>query len=285
MSPLAGRWFARMNGIGNEIIVLDLRGAAFDVTPEEARAIHTGAGLRYDQMMVIHDARSPGFDAFARILNNDGSQAGSCGNGTRCVAYILMRGAARETLRLETIAGPLEITRLGEMVFRVDMGAPRLDWSEIPLRHPVADTNFLELSAGPLRRPSAVSMGNPHAVFFVDDAAAADLARLGPELEHDPMFPERANISAAEMRARDHIILRVWERGAGLTKACGSAACAALVAAVRRGLADRRARVSLPGGDLEIEWRQSDGHVLMTGPAELEIEGRLDASIFEGMAS
>ena len=285
MSALAGRWFARMNGLGNEIIVLDLRGTRIRVSPAEARAIHRGAGLHYDQLMILHDPATPGTESFVRIYNNDGSQSGSCGNGTRCVAFILTRGTERLDLKLETIAGPLECRRLGEFSFLVDMGMPRLAWNEIPLRDPVADTRAIDVFSGPLARPAVVNMGNPHAVFFVPDAAAIDLPALGPGLEHDPMFPERANISVAQAVSRDHILLRVWERGVGVTQACGSAACATLVAASRLGLAGRKARVTLPGGDLLIEWRESDDHVLMTGPVEIEFEGKLDATLFEEIAA
>ncbi len=285
MSALSGRRFARMNGLGNQIIVLDLRGTSLVVSPEEARAIHRGPGLRYDQLMVLHDPATAGTDAFVRIYNNDGSQSGSCGNGTRCVAFVMTRGSARTELKLETIAGPLECRRLGEWSFLVDMGRPRLAWNEIPLREPVADTRAIEVSAPPLERPAVVGMGNPHAVFFVADAASVDLPTLGPRLEHDPMFPEKANISVAQVLARDHVLLRVWERGVGITAACGSAACATLVAAARRGLTGRSARVTLPGGDLFIEWRESDDHVLMTGPVELEFEGQFDPALFAGIAA
>ena len=289
MSALSGRPFARMNGLGNEIIVLDLRGANIVVSPEEARAIHRAPRLHYDQLMVLHDPKTAGTDAFVLIYNNDGSQSGSCGNGTRCVAYMLTRNKTRQDLVLETIAGKLECRRLGELSFCVDMGAPRLGWNEIPLRDPTPDTRAINIAVAPdtapiLGAPAAVSMGNPHAIFFVDDVSAFDLPALGPGLEHDPMFPQKANISLAQIVARDQILLRVWERGVGITQACGSAACAALVAAVRRGLTGRKAIVTLPGGDLVIEWRESDDHVLMTGPVELEFEDRFDAKIFAGIA-
>jgi diaminopimelate epimerase len=269
-----------MNGLGNQIVVLDLRGSGAGVTAEQARAIHHTRGLAFDQLMAVFDPRQAGTTAFVRIYNNDGSEAEACGNGTRCVAYLLMRGRDGDDLRLETRAGILDCRREGELSFRVDMGAPRLAWGEIPLRHAVADTRRVALpidghdDAG-LGIASVVNMGNPHAVFWVRDIAAHDLARIGPLLEHHPMFPEKANISLAHVAARDHLKLRVWERGVGLTQACGSAACAALVAAVRDDLAERKARVTLPGGDLTIEWREADGHVLMTGPVELESETRI----------
>jgi diaminopimelate epimerase len=266
-----------MNGLGNQIVVLDLRGSGAGVTAEQARAIHRMPGLAFDQLMVVFDPRQAGTTAFVRIYNNDGSEAEACGNGTRCVAFLLMRGRDGNDLRLETRAGILDCRREGELSFRVDMGAPRLAWGEIPLRHAVADTRRVALpidghdDAG-LGIASVVNVGNPHAIFWVRDIAAHDLARIGPLLEHHPMFPEKANISLAHVAARDHLKLRVWERGVGLTQACGSAACAALVAAVRDGLTERKAQVTLPGGDLTIEWREADGHALMTGPVELESE-------------
>lgn len=285
MSPLAGRPFLKMNGAGNEIVVLDLRGAGIAMSAAEARAIASGEGLAYDQMMALFDPRTPDTEAFVRIYNSDGSEAGACGNGTRCVAWSLMRGDARDEIFIETIAGKISCRRDDAFSFTVDMGVPRLAWNEIPLRDAIADTRDIPVTREGLSHPSAVSMGNPHAIFFVADIASHDLARLGPLLEHDPMFPERANISLAQIVSRDHINLKVWERSAGLTLACGSAACATVVAAVGRDLADRRARVSLPGGDLVIEWRASDGHVLMSGPVELEFEGRFDPSLFAGLAA
>lgn len=287
MSALAGRPFLKMNGIGNEIVVLDLRGAGVSVTPAEARAIARGDGLAYDQLMVLSEPRTPATDAYMTIFNNDGSLSGACGNGTRCVAWALTRGGARDRLALETEAGLLECRRVGPQRFTVDMGAPRFGWREIPLAREVADTTAVDLAeARDLGPFSAVNMGNPHAIFFVRDAMSFDLATIGPALERNPLFPERANISIAQVLdaapGRARILLRVWERGAGITKACGSAACATLVAAARTGRTGRAADVDLPGGTLFIEWRESDSHVLMTGDVELEFEGRFDASLFEG---
>ncbi|MET0605900.1 MAG: diaminopimelate epimerase, partial [Beijerinckiaceae bacterium] len=239
MSALDNRRFLKMNGLGNEITVLDLRGASTIVGAAEAAAIARDPRTRFDQLMVLHDARTPGTDAFMRIYNTDGSDSGACGNGTRCVAWALtedreMGRAGTGDLLLETKAGLLPTTRAGERRFTVDMGAPRLRWDEIPLREPFHDTTGIELQIGPidapiLHTPSVVNMGNPHAIFWVKDVAEYDLARIGSLLEQHPIFPERANISLAHVVARDHIILRVWERGAGLTKACGSAACAVVV--------------------------------------------------------
>ncbi|NNM73147.1 diaminopimelate epimerase [Enterovirga aerilata] len=294
MNSLAHRRYLKMNGLGNEIVVLDLRGTQLAVQPREARAIAAAARSRFDQLMVIHDADRPGADARVAIYNADGSASAACGNGTRCVAWAMTHDPAMarphgETLVLDTDAGRLTAAAAGEFAFTVDMGEPRLRWDEIPLAEPFQDTRRIELQIGPidapiLHSPSAVSMGNPHAIFWVDDPDAIDLGRIGPLLENHPLFPERANISLAHVAAPDRIVLRVWERGAGLTRACGSAACAALVAAVRLRLALRRAVVTLPGGDLEIEWRESDNHVLMTGPVELEHDGVLAPELFAGAA-
>ena len=287
MDALAGRPFAKMNGLGNEIVVLDLRGTDIAVTPAQARAIHGADRLAYDQLMVIHDPVSAGTLAFVRIFNNDGTESGACGNGTRCVAWIMTRGGAPDRFFVETRAGVLECAREGDWSFTVDMGAPRLDWREIPLSREQSDTTAIDLhrdagSAPALNGPAVVNMGNPHAIFFVAYIEAYDLGTLGPGLETDPLFPQKANISLAQVLAPDHIRLKVWERGVGLTQACGSAACATLVGAARRGLSHRAARITLPGGDLLIDWRQRDGHVMMTGPVELEFEGVFDDAIFAG---
>ncbi|WP_376986395.1 diaminopimelate epimerase [Bosea sp. R86505] len=294
MNALAHRRFLKMNGLGNEITVLDLRGTTLRVGERDARAIAAEPRAHFDQLMVLHDPVTPGTDAFVRIYNTDGSEAGACGNGTRCVAWAmladpLMGGAGKTALTLQTKAGLLPARRDSDLVFTVDMGAPRLDWEDIPLAEPFHDTAHFELQIGPiddpiLHTPCAVNMGNPHAVFFVDDPYRFNLEQIGPLLENHPIFPDRANIELAAVTAPDHIVLRVWERGAGITRACGSGACAALVAAVRRELSARKAVVSLPGGDLAIEWRQSDGHVLMTGPVEFEWEGTLAPELFETAA-
>jgi diaminopimelate epimerase len=225
-----------------------------------------------------------------RIYNNDGSEAGACGNGMRCVAALLAKQTGSGELNFETPAGLVACRRSPDGLFTVDMGCPRWRWDEIPLAREFADTRAIELSYGPpgapiLRSPSAVSMGNPHAIFWVDDPAVYDLATIGPALEHDPLFPERANITLAATPSRQRIVIRTWERGAGLTKACGSAACAAAVAAARLDRTDRRVTVSLPGGDLAVEWRNSDDHVLMTGPVAFEYNGRFDAALFADLGA
>lgn len=272
-----------MNGAGNEILVLDLRNSRHVLAPEEARVIARSPGLHFDQLMALHAPQRAGDDAFMRIYNIDGSLSSACGNGTRCVAWALAR-EGRAALRLETDAGLVETRRDGETRFTVDMGRPRLDWREIPLARE-ADAGHVAVEppvAGAPTHFSAVSMGNPHAVFFVPDVGAVALETLGPALEHHALFPQRANISFAQIVARDDIILRVWERGTGATLACGSAACATLVAAARAGLTERKARLQLPGGDLFIDWRDDD-HVLMTGPVEFEFETTLDPALFESL--
>ncbi len=285
MSALANRPFVKMNGLGNEIVVVDMRQNPGAIAAADARAAADPAGgAFYDQMMTLYPARVPGTEAFIRIYNNDGSEAGACGNGMRCVAALVAEETGRDALTFETGAGLSNCWKIADKVFTVDMGAPRFRWDEIPLAEEFADTRAIELQIGPidkpiLHTPSAVNMGNPHAIFWVEDPQAYDLAKIGPLLENHPIFPERANISLAAVQARDHIVVRTWERGAGLTKACGSAACAAAVAAARLRRADRKATVTLPGGDLTIEWR-ADDHVLMTGPIELEYRGRFDPALF-----
>ena len=284
MNALANHAFVKMNGLGNEIVVVDLRAKAGIVTAAEAKAAARAAP--YDQLMVMHSPRAPGTVAYVRIYNNDGSEAGACGNGMRCLADLLFRETGKEALTFETKAGLINCWK-GEapLVSTVDMGKPRFAWNEIPLAEKFADTRAIELQIGPidnpiLHSPSAVNMGNPHAIFWVEDVAAYDLARIGPMLENHPIFPERANITLAAIKSREHIVMRTWERGAGLTKACGSAACATAVAAARLRRTGRAVLMTLPGGDLRIEWRDTDDHVLMTGPAAYEFEGRFDPALF-----
>jgi diaminopimelate epimerase len=232
-------------------------------------------------MMVLHDSESAGTDAFVRIYNIDGSEAGACGNGMRCVSWVVAEETGRRSLRFETSAGVREarVTDAGRIA--VDMGAPRFGWREIPLARPCEDTGAIDLgvdrTGGPgLGAASVVNIGNPHAVFWVEDPDAYDLRRLGPPLETHPLFPERANVSLAHVTGPCSIAVRTWERGAGLTRACGSAACAAAVCAARKGLTERHATVTLPGGPLDIEWRPDDC-VWMTGPVQFERDGVLDA--------
>jgi len=286
MGTLADQPFIRMNGLGNEIVVVDLRHSQATVTAEEARAAAQPPAAAYDQMMTLHAPRTPGTDAFVRIYNNDGSEVGACGNGTRCIASLLFEETGKNALTLETKAGLLNCRKAeAPGLVTVDMGKPRFAWNEIPLAEQFRDTRGIELQIGPidkpiLHTPSVVSMGNPHAIFWVDDVNAYDLAQIGPLLENHPIFPERANITLANIKARDHIVIRTWERGAGLTQACGSAACAAAVAAARLKRTDRKVRITLPGGDLFVDWGASDDHVLMTGPVEFEGKGTFDPALF-----
>jgi diaminopimelate epimerase len=285
---LANHSFAKMNGIGNEIVVVDLREESGALGANDARAIAAPGGVPYDQLMVLDKPRLGGTEAFIRIYNNDGSEAAACGNGMRCVARRVFEATGKDALTFETKAGLLNCWQgPGEGMYTVDMGPPKFGWQDIPLAEEFRDTRTIELQIGPidapvLHTPSAVSMGNPHAIFWVDDVDAHDLGRFGPLLENHPIFPERANITLAHIVDRDHIVIRTWERGAGLTRACGSAACATAVAAVRLRRANRRVTVTLPGGDLTIEWRERDDHVLMTGPAAFEFEGRFDPALFSG---
>jgi diaminopimelate epimerase len=273
--------FRKMNGLGNEIVVVDLRGRKEAIDPALARAVAGRPQSRFDQMMVLHDARSAGTEAYVRIWNADGSEAEACGNGMRCVGWVVAGATGRKALRFETAAGILDVAVADIEHITVDMGLPRFGWKDIPLSEPFHDTRAIELQIGPidepiLHSPSVVNMGNPHAVFWVGDVNAYDLARFGPMLENHPIFPERANISLAHVATPAAITVRTWERGAGLTRACGSAACAAVVCAARKGLTGRTATVTLPGGPLLVEWR-GDGRVWMTGPVAIEHEGVLEA--------
>ncbi len=270
--------FFKMHGLGNDFVVLDSRRTPIAIDEAAARALadrHTGIGC--DQLIVIEPPRLPQAHVFMRIFNPDGSEAEACGNASRCVAALIGEESGADRVRLETLAGLLDAEMLSDGRVAVDMGPARTDWRDIPLARTM-DTLAVDVAAGPLAGPVCTNIGNPHATFFVADADSVDLATLGPVLEHDALFPERANIGVATVRSRERIRLRVWERGAGITRACGSGACAALVAAHRRGLTGRRATVMLDGGDLDIRWRD-DLHVVMTGPATLAFKGSFDAAL------
>ncbi len=270
----AGRRFTKMHGLGNDFVVIDARNAALELDAARARIIaDRRIGVGCDQLIVIEAPRSARADAYMRILNPDGSEAGACGNGTRCVADLLLRETSRDHLVIETIAGLLDAQRVRGDRISVDMGEARLDWREIPLAS-ACDTLHVPVMIGALADPACCSMGNPHATFFVADAEAHELASLGPAVEHHPMFPERVNVGIVQVLDRGRIRFRVWERGAGITPACGSGACAAVVDAARRGLTERRATVILDGGELEIEWL-ADGQVRMTGPVATSFTGEL----------
>jgi diaminopimelate epimerase len=259
------------------------------VTAEEARAVAAPAGVPYDQLMVLQPPRLQGTEAFIRIYNNDGSEAGACGNGMRCVASLITRETGKDRLSFEVDGRVLNTWKNADGQFTVDMGAPKFGWQDIPLAEEFRDTRYIELQVGPidapvLHSPSVANMGNPHAIFWVDDINAYDLERFGPLLENHPIFPDRANITLAHIVDRDHITMRTWERGAGLTRACGSAACATAVAAARLKRTNRTVEMTLPGGKLSIEWRERDDHVLMTGTADFEYEGRFDPALFASVA-
>jgi diaminopimelate epimerase len=279
MSNLAP--FAKMNGLGNEIVVADMRGRAGRVTPAAAVRLNADPATRFDQIMAIHDARTPGTANYVEIINSDGSMAQACGNGMRCVVQALAAETGERVFTFETIAGILTAKEHEDGQISVDMGIPKFGWQDIPLAEEFRDTRMIELQIGPidapvLHSPSIASMGNPHAIFWVDeDVWSYDLERFGPLLENHPIFPERCNISIAQVTARDAMTIRTWERGAGPTRACGSAACAAAVSAVRTRRTDRVVTVTVPGGPLLIEWRDDD-HVIMTGPAEWEFSGMFD---------
>lgn len=276
MSAAMSRPFLKMNGLGNDFVVVEARSAPFDPSAEEVRAIADRAsGVGCDQLVAIEPAE--GVDARVRFWNADGEEVSACGNATRCVGWLLMQSSGKDEIVLETKAGRLYATRAGERLVSVDMGQPGLEWTQIPLAE-AKDTRALDVKLydhpALAAAPGCVSMGNPHVVFFVPDLETAPVAEAGPVVEKHPLFPEHVNVGFAQMIDRGRIRLRVWERGAGLTKACGTGACAALVAAARRELVDRAATLELDGGELFIEWRE-DGHVIMTGPAAVDFAGEL----------
>jgi diaminopimelate epimerase len=280
MSASATIPFRKMNGLGNDFVVLDARQKSIGIAPEDARRISDRAkGPGCDQVIVLEPSKTA--DLFMRIFNADGSEVEACGNAARCIALLVAEESGRPDVTVETRAGVLKAQVESADSVVIDMGQPRFAWEDIPLAEPFADTTCIELQMGPidapvLHSPSVVNVGNPHAIFWVDDVEAYDLGRFGPLLENHPVFPERANISLAHVTARNALTLRTWERGAGLTEACGTAACAAAVAAARKGLTDRQVTVTLPGGNLFIDWN-ANGHILMRGPAELEFEGTMPA--------
>lgn len=270
--------YLKMNGLGNDFVVLDARAENIRLSRDQVRAISDRTnGIGCDQLIIIEPDTVAGINAFMRIYNAEGGEVDACGNATRCVAGLLAEETGDTSVTIRTNAGILATRIVGDLV-TVDMGEPKFDWAQIPLSEPFADTTGIELQVGPidapvLHTPSVVNVGNPHAIFWVKDLDAHDLGRFGPLLENHPLFPERANITIAQVIADDYIKVKVWERGAGLTLACGTAACATAVAAARKGLTGRKVTVELPGGPLEIEWRESDDHILMTGPWTLDGDG------------
>lgn len=277
--------FAKMNGLGNQILVVDMRGRKDKVTPEAAIALAADPLTRFDQIMAIHDPKVHGTDAYIDIVNCDGTRAQACGNGTRCVVQALASETGRKSFTFQTIAGILNAVEHEDGTISVDMGQPVFEWNRIPLSEEFHDTSRIELQIGPidnpvLHSPAVMSMGNPHAIFWVDrDPMSFDLDRFGPLLENHPMFPEKANITLAQVTSPTSMTTRTWERGAGLTLACGSAACSAAVSGARTGRTGRKVEVTVASspnrGKLVIEWRP-DNHVVMTGPAEWEWAGTLN---------
>jgi len=266
--------FIKMHGAGNDFVVIDDRDGMHAIADFWASWIadrHFGIGC--DQVIVLEASKEA--DVFMRIYNADGSEIGACGNATRCVGWLIMDETGSTTARIQTRVGILECKKSSNFQITVDMGSPNFDWQDIPLSEP-RNTEHLGIANGMLMDPVAVGMGNPHMVFFVKDLEFIRMAESGKALEHHPLFPERANISAAQVLSRDAIRLVVWERGAGLTMACGTAACATLAAGVRRGLVNRHATIHLPGGELQVQWEETTGHILMTGPVAVVFRGHFD---------
>lgn len=266
--------FIKMQGLGNDFVIIDHRTQPIALSKQQLRHLaDRRRGIGCDQVIVMRKASSSLADLAISIYNPDGSEAQACGNGTRCVASLVMEeGQGQDHLIVESVAGLLDAERKDDLI-QVDMGLARLDWREIPLSQ-ACDTAHLPLELGPLKDGVAVNVGNPHAVFFVDAVETVALAELGPILEHHPLFPERANIEIVSVLNPKRLRMRVWERGAGITEACGSGACAAAIAAHRRGLSQRQVKVELDGGELSIEWMK-DNHVKMSGPATMSFAGQI----------
>lgn len=272
--------FLKMNGLGNDFVVFDTRYDKLAMTPDMARFVaDRNKGVGCDQIIMLEKSQQA--DVFMRILNADGGEVDACGNATRCITALMVPEVLRPTVTIQTNAGLLGGVVNPDMTVTVDMGKPKFGWQDIPLSEEFRDTRMIELQAGPiddpvLHSPSVVNVGNPHCIFWVDnDVESYELEKIGPILENHPLFPERANITLAQVTSDSSIITKVWERGVGLTKACGTAACAVGVAAARKKLTGRNVDITLPGGTLNINWREADDHILMTGPAELEYEGKL----------
>lgn len=270
--------FIKMHGLGNDFVVIDDRDGTIALEVDEVRAIaNRRTGVGFDQLLILEKPTTHKADVFMRIFNPDGSETQACGNGTRCVASLMMDELGRDQVIVETVAGLLTSSRHENDRIIVDMGKPGLSWSDIPISHEV-DTLHMGIGLDGVVDPVGVNIGNPHAVFFVEDVSVVDLEYIGPKLEQDELFPEFANIGIVQVIGLDKVRMRVWERGTGITEACGSGACAAAVAAHRRGLTGRSVEVILDGGSIEIVWRE-DGHVLMAGPVTRSFEGVLTPSL------
>jgi diaminopimelate epimerase len=275
--------FLKMHGLGNDFVVLDARRQNLTLSVQQRQRLgdrHFGVG--FDQMVTLENPVTPGADVFMRLHNADGSEARACGNATRCIAARIMDEKANGHAVIETVAGLLPAERLGNGEIAVDMGPANLDWADIPVAA-ACDTLHMPVALGPVSDPVGVNVGSSHAVFFVPDVDAIDLPVIGPQLENHPFFPNRANIEFVQILSPTSMRMRVWERGAGITLACGSGACATLVAAARRGLSGRKGEVIVDGGTLTIEWLEN-GHVRMTGPWSLSYEGMIDLDSLAGKA-
>ena len=269
-----------MHGLGNDFVVFDARKQRLVLDDAMARAVaDRRSGVGCDQVIVIEPGHGK-FDATMKIQNADGGEVESCGNAARCVAQLLIQESGRSKVHIDTVGGPLVCSAMEDGRVTVDMGAPKTMWHEVPLAH-AADTNMFHLNVdGTNHVASALSVGNPHLVLFVDDADGAPVAGLGPRIERHPMFPQRTNVEFVSLHGLDRLRMRVWERGVGITRACGTGACASAVAAFRRGLTGRQVEVVLDGGSLQIELRPDDDHILMTGPATLSFSGDIDLAAF-----
>ena len=271
--------FRKMNGLGNDFVVLDARESPIAISEAQARAIaNRKTGIGCDQLIVME--KSPVADVRMRIWNAEGGEVPSCGNASRCIADLMFDELKGDVATIETKGGFLSAKKAGQHLVTIDQGLPKFGWKDIPLSEVFPDTRHIELQIGPidkplLHSPSVVNVGNPHCIFWVDDLDVVDLAKVGPMLENHPLFPERANISLAKVVARDNVLLKVWERGAGLTQACGTAACATMAAGYRIKIIDAKCKITLPGGDLFMSVNEVNGHVVMTGPAALDFEGML----------
>ena len=271
--------FRKMNGLGNDFVVINARQKPLAISEEQARAIaDRKSGVGCDQLIVME--KSDQADVTMRIWNAEGGEVESCGNASRCIADIIMTETGRDTATIMTKGGFLAARKAGALLVTIDQGKPKFAWDQIPLSEKFADTRHIELSVGPLdaplmHSPSVVNVGNPHCIFWVKDLAVANLGKVGPMLEYHPLFPQRTNVEMAKVVARDHVMVNVWERGAGLTKACGTAACAVMAAGFRIRIIDAKCRVTLPGGDLFMAVNEANGHVLMTGPVAYEYDGVL----------
>lgn len=269
--------FYKMNGLGNEILIVDLRGQERTLSGLEVKAMAAVPGLHFDQLMVLNNPRSHGTVSFVIIFNSDGTESSACGNGTRCIGWLECQKTGQSEMKFETKAGLISVFVRDIDHITVDMGEPHFHWREIPLSEPREDTRaidfYFDQEKEPwIHTPSVLNIGNPHAIFWVKNVESCNLAKFGPLLENHPIFPEKANITVAEVQSPQKIKIRTWERGVGLTRACGTAACAAAIAGMRKFSLERTLKVILPGGTLEISWTSAN-RILMTGSVEHEFDG------------